>query len=337
MSPFPFPCKCPKCSSENVRFDYKYDTISNGSRQMLLCRDCRTSFSETKNTFLQNIRTPISEIWKVLKSRTEGTSLNATCRVFDIAKNTLLDWERKFSSLHHTLLIYSMTHTFIQLVIEGDEFYTKVNKNVPAEQSSGWTIVLMDRASRFIWELSCGKKDRSLFENAIETLAELVVQTKDITLLTDGERRYGKILFEICHELLLTGKPGRPKKTLKKGVTVRVKNKGSQTHKKGRKKLKYQTTCPQHPETSNNISDKETHANHVEANNSAMRRKCSAYRRKTNTYAKSETGLQRILNVYWVIHNFLRVHFTTKEVPAVSLGLIESGLVPEELFSIQCM
>ena len=333
----PFPCKCPNCSSENVRFDYKYDTISNGSRQMLLCRDCRTSFSETKNTFLQNIRTPISVIWKVLKSRTEGTSLNATCRVFDIAKNTLLDWERKFSSLYYTLFIYSMTHAFIQLVIEGDEFYTKVNKNVPAEQSSGWTIVLMDRASRFIWELSCGKKDRSLFENAIETLAELVVQTKDITLLTDGERRYGKILFEICHELLLTGKPGRPKKTLKKGVTVRVKNKGSQTHKKGRKKPKYQTTCPQHPETSNNISDKETHANHVEANNSAMRRKCSAYRRKTNTYAKSETGLQRILNVYWVIHNFLRVHFTTKEVPAVSLGLIESGLVPEELFSIQCM
>lgn len=30
------------------------------------------------------------------------------------------------------------------------------------------------------------------------------------------------IIFEICHELLLTGKPGRPKKTLKKGVTVRV-------------------------------------------------------------------------------------------------------------------
>ena len=75
----PFPCTCPKCSSENVRFDYKYDTISNGSRQMLLCRDCGVSFSETKNTFLQNIRTPISVIWKVLKSRTEGTSLNATC------------------------------------------------------------------------------------------------------------------------------------------------------------------------------------------------------------------------------------------------------------------
>jgi hypothetical protein len=166
-------------------------------------------------------------------------------------------------------------------------------------------------------------------------MAELVDQTEDITLLTDGERRYGNILFEICHELLRTGKPGRPKKTLKKGVTVRVKNKGSQARKKGPKRPKYQTTCPQHPETSNVISDKETHANHVEANNSAMRRKCSPYRRKTNTYAKSETGLQRVLNLYWVIHNFVRVHFTTKEVPAVSLGLIDSGLTPEKLFSAQ--
>ena len=46
-------------------------------------------------------------------------------------------------------------------------------------------------------------------------MAELVDQTEEITLLTDGERRYGNILFEICHELLGTGKPGRPRKTLR--------------------------------------------------------------------------------------------------------------------------
>ncbi len=169
----------------------------------------------------------------------------------------------------------------------------------------------------------------------IQKLVKIICQTEDLTLLTDGERRYGKVLFEICHELLHTGKPGRPRKTLKKGVTVKVKNKGSQAHKKGRKRPKYQTTCPQHPETVNNISDAETHANHVEANNSAMRRKCSTYRRKTNTYAKSTFGLQRILNVYWVIHNFVRTHFTTKEVPAVKLGVLSKGLNPEELFNVQ--
>ena len=328
-------CICPNCMSENVRFDYKYNTASNGFRKMLLCRDCGSSFSETKNTFMEGIKSPISTIWKVINARTEGLSFNSTCRVFDIAKNTLLVWERKFFTLYRTLFIYSMAHTFIQMVIERDEFYTKVDQNVPPEESSGWTIVLMDRASRFLWEMSCGKKDRSLFEKAIKTMAELVDQTEDITLLSDGERRYGNILFEICHELLRTGKPGRPRKTLKKGVTVRVKNKGSQAHKKGQKKPKYQTTHPRHPETANDISDEETHANHVEANNSAMRRKCSPYRRKTNTYAKSETGLQRVLNLYWVIHNFVRVHFTTKKVPAVSLGVIESGLTAEKLFSTQ--
>ena len=223
------------------------------------------------------------------------------------------------------------------MVIEGDEFYTKVHKNVPPEESLGWTIVLMDRVSRFIWKMGCGQKDRTLFEEAIKTIAELVERTDDITLLTDGERRYGNTLFEICHELVRNGKPGRPRKTLKKGVVVRVKNKGSQAHKKGPKRPKYQTTCPPHPETSNDISDEETHANHVEANNSAMRRKCSPFRRKTNTYAKSKAGLQRVLNFYWVIHNFVRIHFTTKEVPAVSLGVIENGLTPEELFSVQLM
>jgi len=209
---FPFTCKCPNCSSEDVRLDYLYDTILSGCRRMLLCRDCGLSFSETKSPLMYGIRTSVSTIWKVMKARTEGMSLNATCRVFGIAKNTLLSWEQKFSDLYRTLFVYSMAHTFIQSIIEGDEFYTKINKNVPAQESSGWTIVLMDRTTRFIWELSCGKKDRSLFQKAIETLVGLVDQTKDITLLTDGKRRYGKILFEICHEVLRTGKPGRPQK-----------------------------------------------------------------------------------------------------------------------------
>jgi len=31
-------------------------------------------------------------------------------------------------------------------------------------------------------------------------------------------------------------------------------------------------------------------------------------------------------DVYWILHNFVRVHFTTKQVPAVALGVIEQGL-----------
>ena len=119
-----------------------------------------------------------------------------------------------------------MVHEFLESVIEGDEAYTKVQKNVPPDQSRGWTILLMDRASRFIWELDCGKKDRRLFKKAIKTLNKIARQTHDLSIFTDGERRYGNLLFEICYDLVKDGRPGRPKKTFKKGVHFSIKNKG---------------------------------------------------------------------------------------------------------------
>ena len=51
---------------------------------------------------------------------------------------------------------------------------------------------------------------------------------------------YGNVLFEICKQVINTGKVGRPKTTLPEGIRVRVKNKGSQSHKKGPKRAKYQ-------------------------------------------------------------------------------------------------
>ena len=65
-----------------------------------------------------------------------------------------------------------------------------------------------------------------MFKKAMSLLCQVIEQTGDLTLLTDGERRYGSLLFELCSEALRTGKRGRPKKTLPKGVKVRLKNKG---------------------------------------------------------------------------------------------------------------
>jgi len=64
------------------------------------------------------------------------------------------------------------------------------------------SIVLMDRASRFIWELSCGDSAPALFETARATLVQVIEKTNDLSLVTDGERRYGNLLFDIwkpCH------------------------------------------------------------------------------------------------------------------------------------------
>jgi hypothetical protein len=292
-------------------------------------------FAETKGSFMEGIKKSISLVASVLKARGEGLGFNATCRAFDIAKNTLLDWERRFADLKETLMVYALMHTFLSQVIEGDELYTKVGRNVPVEECEGWTIVLMERASRFIWALGCGKQARQLFFWAIQRLRDVIAHTADVTLITDGERRYGNLLFEICHEGVRSGRRGRPPKVLRQGVKVRLKNKGGQSRKRGRKRPKYETPHPEHPRTAQNITEGEIHADHVEAFNASLRRRLSAFRRKTNTYAKTRSSLQRVLDILWIVHNFIRIHFTTQKVPAVALGIVERGLSWEQVLMLQ--
>jgi len=216
----------------------KYVIRSGEERQLYKCNACDSCFSETKNTVPEGLKTPVFRIIMILNALSEGMGINAVTRVFFVGKNSIYRWQERLSSLQQTLMLYSLCRQFIQSIVEGDELYTKIGKNVPPSESEGWTIVLTERASRFIRALECGKKDERLFKKAMRILLKVIGKTDDLTLLTDGERRYGNILFEICYELLKTGKKGRPRKTLKKGVKVRIKNKGSQKKKPGRKREK---------------------------------------------------------------------------------------------------
>lgn len=75
---------------------------------------------------MAKLRKPISLIVQVFNARTEGMSFNATCRFFKISKNTLWDWEDRMSATKKALLLYSLAHTFVSMIIEGDELYTDV-------------------------------------------------------------------------------------------------------------------------------------------------------------------------------------------------------------------
>jgi transposase-like protein len=329
-----FSYPCPNCGSQDVGVHTHYKSKNHGTRIIYRCRSCDIYYSETFATLIAGLTTPLSRITSVLMARSEGMGLNATSRTFKVSKKSVIDWEYRLGEIKPTLMLYALMHQFIHQEIEGDELYTKVDKNVPAAVSEGWTIVLMERGSRFLWELHCGRKEKQLFQQALSCLAEVIQQTGSLSLLTDGERRYGNLLFEICHDVLRNGRPGRPARRLPKGIRVRLKNKGS-LFRPGRRRKKYQAPIPEHPETQHQVADAEIHANHVEALNASLRRRNSAFRRKTNTYAKSRQHLQRTLDVYWLVHNFVRVHFTTKVVPAVKLGILEVGLSWLQLFTMR--
>ncbi len=91
--------------------------------------DATFTKSETFATPLAGLRTPLSRIIEVLKSRTEGMSLNATARTFSVSKNSVIAWERRLSGIKPTLMLYALLHKFVHQEIEGDELYTKVEQN----------------------------------------------------------------------------------------------------------------------------------------------------------------------------------------------------------------
>lgn len=282
---------------------------------------------------MAHLKSPINKVASVLRVRSEGMGVRATARVFNIHKNTVSTWEKKFAEQKQPLMLYAVCHEFISLTFEGDELYTITDKRRNPSDSEGWTAIIMERASRFIVEQHCGKKDEQMFEAVMETVADYIEQADDVSFFSDGERRYGNTLFDICAEVLRTGKRGRPPKTLPVGVKVALKNKGSQNAESGAKRPKYETPQRQHPQTEQTFDDQDIHANHVEAHNAALRRRNSAFRRRCNTYAKSKTALQRTLDVHLIIHNFVRVHWGTGIVPAVALGILKAPLRLEDVLT----
>lgn len=209
---------CPHCQSSNIRLNQRYETKHNGQRKLYKCRDCKATYAETNNTPAEGLKTSLSRIAEILTARFEGMAFNACCRTFKIGKSTLSGWEKRFSKLQNVLFVYSLCHQFLDQIIEGDELYTKVCKNKNPKDSEGWTIVLMERATRFLWHMECGKPDKRLFKRAISVLEKVINKTQSTTLITDGERRYGNLLFEICTETVKTGKRGRPKKLSRKAL-----------------------------------------------------------------------------------------------------------------------
>ncbi|HPE62308.1 MAG TPA: hypothetical protein PLB10_18415 [Thiolinea sp.] len=135
------------------------------------------------------------------------------------------DWEKRFVEQKVPLMLYAVCHEFIRLTFEGDELYTVVGKRGEPCDSEGWTVVILERASRFIVEQRCGKKDEAMFRQVMGTIADYIRQSDDLTFLSDGERRYGHWLFELCAEAV---RDGRPPRMLPPNVKVRLKNKGSQ-------------------------------------------------------------------------------------------------------------
>ena len=88
-----------------------------------------------------------------------------------------------------TLRLLALTPQFLQQLIEGDERYPRVHKQVAPDESPGWTVVLLERATRCMWDRQWGRQDRKVLQKAMRLGGHVIEQTGALTLWTEGERR----------------------------------------------------------------------------------------------------------------------------------------------------
>ena len=118
--------QCPNCGSSETSPFKCYHTIHNGARQLLLYKSCNTSFSETSNTAMENIKSPISNVAAALMLRSEGLGLRATSRVLQSNKFTISEWDGASQSFYCKSTMWPKKFGTIQLQLCSDLFVGEV-------------------------------------------------------------------------------------------------------------------------------------------------------------------------------------------------------------------
>jgi transposase-like protein len=91
--------RCADCGGKNVE-GYSTYTIKDGEqRTMDQCASCGCSFSETTQTPLAHLKTPIAVIVQVLSALTEGGGINAATRLYGVSKNSIYRWQERLSGV----------------------------------------------------------------------------------------------------------------------------------------------------------------------------------------------------------------------------------------------
>ena len=153
--------------------------------------------------------------------------------------------------------------------------------------------------------------------------------SQSVCWFTDGERRYGRELWKLASVWLKRSQfPAvyNIRKAWREGLEVAIKVKGSQGCPR-REWVKHE-----HPWTALS-HEGEVHANHCEAHHAALRRRCSAFRRRQNLYAKTVEGLERALSVQRLLHNWGRPHWSSGQTPAMAMGFIARPVSLSEMLS----
>lgn len=119
---------CVYCESERVVKNGK-DQASGQIIQTYLCKDCGRRFNERSGTPMARLRTSPETIALAMKVRSEGLGIRATGRVLEKSAGSIVTWEKRLSAQLRNWSPPAPEGS--EVLLEGDEVYTRVGENLP--------------------------------------------------------------------------------------------------------------------------------------------------------------------------------------------------------------
>jgi IS1 family transposase len=263
----------------------------------------------------------------VIAALVEGTSINATCRMTGVAKNTVLKLLKDMgcaAAAYHNQHVSNLSVRRVQ----ADEVWSFVygkDKNLSSEQiqagaGSVWTWTALDADTKLIISYTLGDRSADTAKEFMQDVASRI--STRIQLTTDGYRVYADAVedafgADIDYAMLVKiygAASDSPESRYSPATCI-----GCRTG------VLNGDPNPDHISTS-----------FVERQNLSMRMGMRRFTRLTNGFSKKLENHGHMVALYFMHYNFCRVHKTLRVTPAMEAGLTDHVWEIDELIHRLC-
>ena len=335
------PCPKPDCTHYRLMNRGNISAIStyltqSGKRRIFLCRACKTTFSETRDTVFFDLRTPEEKVMMALKMLLVKVGLSDIGFVLGVTEETVLMWlERAAQKVQeiNTHLLRELPVTEVQL----DEMWSFIKrKHAQQAETDGESGDLSEDGRQWIW-ISFAPQYRLILAafvgpRTFDSALQLIQMTAAVVLgvpcfFSDGFSCYLSALIEAYHTLKTfepTGKPGRPKQPVKEPHPDLVYGQIVKKKRQGRlQELVYRVRCGSDRLAELGLS---ISTSLIERLNLTLRHALAPLVRKSQCFCKDRTQMRRRVVLFQAFYNFARPHMSLRQ-PLPEQAPYVSGLM----------
>jgi hypothetical protein len=271
------------------------------------CKRCAKTFSETKGTPLYRAHKPQELVLTIVTLMAYGSPVQAIVAAFGVDERTIARWQRESG--------YQCRRVHEHLVQAGGVLLAQVQADELRVRVVGgvlWLASALSVSSRlWLGGVVQVRRDRELIRGLLERVRACGA-FQSLLLCTDGLSSYPKQALKVFGEPPRTGKPGRPRLLLPRGLMVaQAIKRYAQRRVSGVLRRVVRGTEEAVRARLNSTQGSESaqiNTAYIERLQATLRSRLAALARRTRAAARRETTLEVGMWLIGTVYNFCRAH-----------------------------